>query len=132
MGRDGEFVGVFFELSIDPFLHTVEIFAGHRLAATKFFGETHRAEIGGVDRLNLFAGGEDDFGAATADVGEQGIFAGQIEAPPDAVEGEVGFFFGADHFDRQVELLGDPLAEIGAISRFTDGAGGDRVEAFDA
>ena len=132
MRRNRNSVCIFFEVPVDPFLHAVEIFAGHRLPAAELFGESHCAEVGGVDCFDLFAGGKDHFGAAAADIGKQGVFSEQIKPPADAVEGEVGFFFGADHFDRQTKLLGNALAEVLAVGRFADGAGGDGVEAFDA
>ena len=67
--RDGNFVGIFSEMLVDPLEHSIVIVAGHRLAAAKFLGQSDRAEVGGVDRFDLFTRGEDHFGAASADVG---------------------------------------------------------------
>ena len=92
------------------------------------FAQPHRAQLRGVDGLDQVAGGQHDLGAAAADIGHGHVLVRQVERPLHAEEGQLGFLLGADDFDLEAQLVQRPAAELVAVGRFADGAGGDRLE----
>ena len=131
MRRGGLFGGLA-QLAVDEPHHANDVFVRHRLRAVELFGQPHGAELGGVDRFDQLAGGDDDFGAAAADVGQQRVLAGQIEPPPHALERQTGLLVGVDDLDRQIDLLAHAAAEFQAVGRLAHGARGDGPHRLDA
>ncbi len=120
------------EHAVDVFAELLELIGRRHAGGVALFGDADRTERRGVDLIDQSARGEDDFGAASADVGHRHLATRDVERPLHAQEREPSFFVRRDHFDVEVELAMDTLAKLGAILGISDGAGGNRRDAGDA
>ena len=115
------------------YLRSFSSWLGRRDAGgVALLGNADRAERRRVYLIDKSARGENDFGAAAADVGDGDFAARDVERPLHAQERQPGLFVGGNHFDVEVELAADALAKLGAVLGVADGAGGDGRDAADA
>ena len=98
------------------------------IAAAEALGEAHGAERRRIDRLDEVAGGEDDLGAAAADVSDDDVPSGEIDGVLNARKRQPRFPLGADDLDLDPHLVADAAAEVGPVAGLADGAGGDRPQ----
>ena len=79
--------------------------------------------------FELTVGGDDDFGAAAADVDDHETAIGMGPTGLDAGVDEAGFFEAGDNFNGGADGLAGAKDEIFLIAGVADGAGGDDADA---
>ena len=121
--RKHRLAGVLAERLVDQPHEFGKAFAGQ--VARGQLAHPHGAQRRGEDLLDGVAGGQDDLGAAAADIGHGHVLAFQAEVADHAEERQLGFLLRGDDLDVQPGLGLHAADEVRTVGRFPHGARGD-------